>query len=117
MAKRRYTFKNINFHIRKRQGLMRELAKIRPFIRGSIVKIARICGNTNCKCAKGQKHISEYLTYRHKYKKKTAAIYIPVGIIEEVREWAQEYKRLQGIAEQISEIQRQIIKQYVKEKK
>lgn len=117
MIKRRYTFKNINFLICKRQALVKELAKIKPFVRGSIVKIARLCGNKNCKCARGEKHISEYLTYRHKHKKKTATIYIPIGIIEEVREWAREYKRLQGIMEEISQIQQRIIKQYVKEKK
>ena len=96
---------------------MKELAKVEPFIRGSIVKIARVCGNKNCKCAKGEKHVSEYLTYRHKRKKKTGTIYIPVGMAEEVKEWAGEYKRLKNMMEEICQIQRKIIKQYVKEKK
>jgi hypothetical protein len=116
MAKR-YTFRNTGFHIRKRQALMKELARVKPFIRGSIVKIARVCGNKTCKCAKGEKHVSDYLTYRHKYKKKTSTVYIPVGMVEEVRQWAREYRRLQELAEEICEIQRRIIKQYVKEKK
>ena len=96
---------------------MKKLARVEPFIRGSIVKIARVCGNKTCKCAKGEKHVSEYLTYRHKHKKKTSTIYIPVGMVEEVRRWAREYRKLQELAEEICEIQRKIIKQYVREKK
>lgn len=117
MVKKHYSFKNINFYVRKRTALMKGLAGIEPFIRGSVVKIARACGNANCKCAKGKKHVSEYLTYRHKRKKRTATIYIPLGMAGEVKEWAGEYKRLKDMMEEICEIQRKIIRQYVKEKK
>lgn len=114
---KRYTFRNINFHIRKRTALIKELGKLEPFIRGSIVKIARVCGNKTCKCSKGEKHVSEYLTYRHKHKKRTSTIYIPLGMVEEVRKWAEQYKELKRITEDICEIQRKIIRQYVREKK
>jgi NAD(P)H-flavin reductase len=117
MVKRHNVIKNIGWCVRKRGALIKELAKIQPFLRGSIVKIARVCGNTNCKCAKGEKHVSDYLTYRHKYKRKTSTIYIPVAMVDEVRQWVDEYRRLQQIMEEICDIQRAIIRQYVTEKK
>jgi hypothetical protein len=112
-----YSYKNINYLARHRDNLLKRLNSSDPFIRGSVVKIARACGNSNCKCAGGEKHVSDYLTYRHKDKKKTSTIYIPVGMVEEVKIWVREYKRLQERMEEICQIQRQIIKQYVKEKK
>jgi len=42
---------------RKRDSLLKRLAKVKPFVDGSIVKVRRRCGNKNCKCAKS--------TYRH----------------------------------------------------
>lgn len=95
---------------------MKKLGKLDPFINGAIVKMARVCGNKNCKCARGEKHISDYFTYRDKYKKRTNMIYIPVAMREEVKRWNAEYKRMKRIVEEICKIQRRIIKKHVKEK-
>ena len=114
---KRVNIRNINFYARKRACLIRQLGKADPFINGAIVKLARVCGNKNCKCARGERHVSSYFTYRDKHKKRTNIIYIPVGLLGEVREWNAEYKRLKRIVEEICEIQRKIIRQYVKEKK
>ncbi len=107
-------YKNINFYIRKRTGLIKRLQEINPFINGSILDFARVCGNKNCKCAKGAKHVSKYYSYRSKDKKRTDLIYIPKGILEEVNEWNQEYRRIKKIMEEICQIQREIIKKYVR---
>ena len=54
--------KNSKFYIRMRDAKLKELQEIKPVINGSFVQIARVCGNKNCKCAKGAKHKSYYLT-------------------------------------------------------
>jgi hypothetical protein len=41
---------NIAWLERKRDGLLKELAGIEPFVGGSIIKVKRRCGNRNCKC-------------------------------------------------------------------
>ncbi len=114
---KRLNLKTISFWIRKRDALLKQLTHPKPFINGAIVKMARKCGNKNCKCARGEKHVSDYFSYRDKYKKRTNMIYIPIDMIEEVKKWNEEYKRMKEIMGEICEIQRKIIKQYVKEKK
>lgn len=107
--------KNSNFYIRQRQARLKEIQNIGPFIAGSMVKIAHTCGNSNCKCARGEKHVNYYLTYKEK--RKTRTKYIPVAMEEEVKKWTEEYKRLKKLIEEVSELQKKIIKRYGVEKK
>lgn len=107
---------NTNWLKRKRAALLKELGFCKPFVDGSIVKVRRRCGNKNCKCAtKGEKHESLYLMYQ--VKRKTKAVYIPVDLEEEVKEWSLEYKRVKQIMREISRAQKSIIRRHVKEKR
>jgi len=112
-----FTYKNINFYLRRRAALIKELGRVGPFINGSVVKIAHVCGNKNCRCARGEKHISTCLTFRHRHKKMTSTLYIPVNMVEEVRQWRNEYRRIKRILEEACEIQKKIIRQHVTEKR
>ena len=51
--------------------------KTDPLIRGCLVTMIRVCGRSNCRCAKGYKHRSLYLSQSVKGKLKM--IYIPKG--------------------------------------
>lgn len=106
---------NINWLRRKRDGLLKKLAKSKPFVDGSIVKVRRKCGNKNCRCTRGQKHESFYLMY--KVKGVTKAVYIPVDLEKEVFGWSEEWERLKGITQEICRIQKSIVRRYVKEKR
>ncbi|MEA3346742.1 MAG: DUF6788 family protein [Candidatus Auribacterota bacterium] len=112
-----YEFKaNINWLKRKRESLLKKLAKAKPFIDGSIVKVKRRCGNKNCKCAKtSYKHESFYLMY--KVRGITKAVYIPVDVEGEVRKWSDEYKRVKMITKEICEIQKEIVRRHVTERR
>lgn len=106
--------------LRKRASLLRHLATLGPLIDGSLVTIARVCGNPNCKCAQGEKHRSLYLTYKGQRRvpgepAKSKTLYIPVPLEAEVRQWNQECVKARELIRQISEIQREIIRSYVKE--
>ena len=107
--------KNVNFYTRQRDARLKELRQIGPFIAGSMVRIAHTCGNPNCKCTRGQKHENYYLTC--KVKQKTQTRYISVDLEDEVRRWTTEYKRVKRLINEISQLQRNIIKQYGVEKK
>ena len=101
---------------RKRGGLIKELAAIGPFVDGSLVKVKRTCGNKNCKCyLKSEKHESYYLHYKEKGV--TKAVYIPVDLEGEVRQWNEEYKKLKMIIAEITRVNKEIIRRYVTEKK
>lgn len=101
---------------RKRDSLIKKLEGIGPFVDGSLVRIKRRCGNKNCKCyLKGEKHESYCLMY--KVKGVTKAVYVPVDMEDEVREWNDQYKKLKKIIAEVSRTNKEIIKRHVTEKK
>lgn len=107
---------NTAWLIRKRDGLIKKLADIGPFVDGSFVKIKRRCGNRNCKCyLKGEKHESYCLMY--KVAGITKAIYVPVDLEDEVKKWNLEHKKLKRIIAEVSRTNKEIIKRHASEKK
>jgi len=102
-----------------KRRLRRKLAamgKEQPFIIGSLTKIHRRCGNPNCRCAgeNGQKHPAHLLTT--KIKGKTHAIYVPVDMIEDVREWCRHYRAVKAQIKGVSECCEQLIRMHAKDK-
>ena len=99
----------------RRNALIKSLAEGKPFIEGSLKQIRTKCGNPNCKCANGEKHTSHILT--RKVDGKTKSIYVPVGMIKEVSEWTEEYRKVKETIRRITIINEKIIKQHVKVKR
>ena len=92
------------------------LGKKQPFIIGSLVKIQRRCGNPNCRCAReGPKHPAHLLTT--KVNGKTRAIYVPVDMVEEVRQWCRQYRDIKANIKEVSECCEQLIRLHAKEKR
>lgn len=84
-------------------------------IEGSLATVKRTCGKPNCRCARGQKHQAVILC--GKQAGRSRATYIPVELLEKVREWNQEHKRIKRVLKELSGINGQIIRQYVKDKR
>lgn len=92
------------------------LGKKQPFIVGSLVTIQRRCGNPNCRCAQdGPKHPAHLLTT--KVNGKTQAIYVPVEMVEEVRQWCRHYRQIKAEIKEVSECCEELIRLHVKEKR
>ena len=101
---------------RKRDGLVKKLAGIGPFVDGSITKVKRRCGNKNCKCyLKGEKHESYYLMYKTKVV--TKAVYIAVDMVDEAMALNKEYNKLKRIIAETTRQSKEIIKRHVSEKR
>jgi hypothetical protein len=103
-----------------KRRLRRKLAamgKQRPFVVGSLTKIHRRCGNPNCRCAEEEacKHPAHLLTT--KIKGKTHAIYVPMDMVEEVREWCRHYRTVKGEIKAVSECCEQIIRLHTRDKR
>lgn len=107
--------KNSNAYRREAAARLKKLAGFGPMIDGSLVVVRRRCGNPRCKCAKGEKHPAHYLT--RKVKGKTQGLYIPVDMVQEVRAWNQEHRRLKKLVAEICERQREVVKLYGAEKR
>jgi hypothetical protein len=71
------------------------------FVHGSVIEMARVCGNPRCKCAvKGEKHVSLYIEQTRK--RKTRMKYIPKAWEERIRRWASNYRKASDLLEGIS---------------
>lgn len=71
-------------------------------IRGTLAVRERTCGKPNCKCAKGQKHVSLYLveSVGGKYRQ----VFIPKDLEAVVRLWVQNHQKARNLLEEISRL-------------
>jgi len=68
---------------------------------GSLVTMARTCGNPRCKCAvAGQKHVSLYLSIQDGKKRKMMCI--PKQWESTITKWVENYKRAKDLMADIS---------------
>ena len=79
---------------------VRRLTARGPVLQASLVQIAKHCGRPGCHCQRGEKHIGHYLTFKEAGKTRT--VYVPQDLVEEVRQWIAETKRLKGLMREIS---------------
>jgi hypothetical protein len=108
--------KNIAWLTRRRDALLKQLGAVGPLVNGSVVLIARTCGNSSqCRCSRGHKHVSTYLTYAEQGKTRT--LYVPVDLEKEVRQWSARHRQLKQLIRQLCELQRTIIRKHVQEQR
>ncbi|NIR15911.1 MAG: hypothetical protein GWN86_19095, partial [Desulfobacterales bacterium] len=67
------------------------------FVRGTVSVRERVCGKANCRCTRGEKHVSLFLT---RSKDGTVEqLYIPREKEELARRWVENYRVIQGLLE------------------
>ncbi len=108
--------KNMKSDDRKRKELMARkqaiIASLPPFtemVRGSIFERRIKCGKASCRCAHGQGHPTTYLSVSFK-EGKTVQITVPKNLVPKVRGWVKNYSEFWSALEQISEINRQLLR-------
>ena len=97
---------------KRRDARLKKIARLQPFIAGSLAKVGVKCGNPNCKCASGERHEAWVLT--RKERGRTVTVHVPRDMVAEVGRWAAEYKRLKVLMREISEFGEQMIRMFVK---
>ncbi len=94
--------------LRKRQRILNAI-KLNPrVIKGSPVSLARECGRPNCRCLKGKKHVSLYVS--QSYKAKTKMTYIPHRYEKAVKECVESCRQLLKAVGELSEVNLAIIR-------
>lgn len=63
--------------------------------------MARTCGKAGCKCARGEKHVSMYLSVWAGGKSKM--IYIPAALEGTVRAWVGSYREAEELTREVVE--------------
>ena len=87
---------------RENRSRLKPYVSYREFVRGTLSVRERVCGKPNCKCRRGTKHVSLFLS-RSK-DGKIEQLYIPKNKEELVRRWVQNYRDLQQLLEKISSL-------------
>jgi len=85
---------------RMSEGRVRQLQARGPVLAASLVTIAKHCGRPGCHCQRGEKHRGQYLTYKEKGKTRT--VYVPVDLVEEVKRWIAEHRRIKTLIQELS---------------
>jgi hypothetical protein len=80
-----------------------QLASGRWFLRGTLSERAGKCGKPNCRCAQGQLHQSLYLVQSHAGKPRQ--ICVPLAWQERVRQAVNDYRLMQRLIEEVSELE------------
>ena len=83
------------------KALRREIALSHEVIRGSAIFLNRLCGKSNCRCVKGHKHRSLYLSRSRRGK--TAMTYIPAKLENKITEGVVRYRKIQNLLNDLSE--------------
>lgn len=96
----------------RRDSRLRQLAQVGPFIAGSLAKVGVKCGNPNCRCASGERHESWVLT--RKERGKTVTVRVPRDMVEEVKQWVAEHKRIKRLAKEASSLSEQMLRLFVR---
>lgn len=91
---------------------VKKLKATRPVLAASLVVIRKQCGRPGCRCQRGQKHPGNYLTFKEKGKTRT--VYVPLDLIEEVKAWIEEHRRLKRLTQEISQLAIAQVRTHVK---
>jgi len=88
------------YQLNKERGvLLNKVINPGEMVKGSLYQMARSCGNPNCKCARGEKHISWYLSRQAEGQTKLTYVgrIVPVRIHEGARRYQKHQKLLAKI--------------------
>jgi hypothetical protein len=85
----------------KRRRKTAQQAELEDIVRGSVVMMERVCGKPNCRCVKGHRHKSLYISqYREGSPR---MIYIPKRSEADARRMIRNYQRIKALLHKISD--------------
>lgn len=93
----------------RREDLVQQLPPLSEVIRGSLIERHLRCGKPNCHCARGEGHLVWYLAVSFT-RGRTEQVTVPQALVPYVRRWLDNYERWWVILEEISEINRELLR-------
>jgi DNA-binding transcriptional regulator LsrR (DeoR family) len=91
------------------------VAPERPVLAATLTQVRKRCGQATCRCHHGEPHLAWHLTY--KVKGKTRTVYVPVDLLDEVRSWIAEHKRIKTVLDEIHHLTVALIRTHVQTRK
>lgn len=90
-------------------GRQLQVIKVHRVVKGSLVWLKRVCGKAGCRCYRGKKHVSLYLS--RSIKGKTTMTYIPHRYETAIEAAVGEYKMVLKALDKLSRINLTLIRQ------
>jgi hypothetical protein len=100
----------------RRAVLLRQLRQAGPLVEGSIAMVRRKCGSPTCPCAGGAAQHQAMILCR-KVAGRSVALYVPKELWSQVRSWNREHKKIKRVLKDLSQINEQIIRNHVGDKR
>jgi len=94
----------------RRKRVAKRLPSAEDILRGSLVERYVTCGNPNCKCSRGERHGPIWYLTVTLGPGRTRGGVIPREMVAEVRRWIENYQTFKGQLEEISEINRELLR-------
>jgi len=88
---------------RRYRSRLARLAHYNRFLRGTLSVRKLTCGKSQCRCTRGQPHLSLYLVQSQKGKPRQ--LYVPKQWEDRVRKAVDDYQQLQALVEELSELE------------
>ena len=93
-----------------------QLSGGKPVLAASLVHTSKHCGRDGCHCRRGGPlHPTWHLTF--KVKGKTRTVYVPLDLLEEVRSWVAEHKRIKALLAEIHDLSVALVRTHVQTRK
>lgn len=96
--------------LKRRERLLAKLPPLDEVLRGSLIERSVRCGKQSCRCADGDLHPAVYLSVTHRGGR-TEQISVPRELVAEVRHAISVYHQWWEILEQVSTINRDLLRQ------
>ena len=81
----------------------------------AVAQSGRTCGRPGCRCYRGEKHVSTRVTFKEGGK--TRSVYVPVELVDEVKQWAADGRRLRRLLKEANELAIALIRAHGRGKK
>lgn len=88
---------------RSRRSRLTQIVSSQRFLRGTLAPRLRQCGKPNCRCARGQRHLSLYVVQSHDGRLRQ--VFVPKEWEERIRQSVRSYQQIQQLLEELSEIE------------
>jgi hypothetical protein len=96
--------------LQRRQRLLNTLPPLEDVLRGSIVERSLRCGRRGCRCASGDGHAVTYFSVTVAGGR-TEQISLPASVVATARRGVAVYQKWWTVVEQVSAINRQLLRQ------
>lgn len=87
---------------RAKRSRLSQLLHQGSLMRGNLVTMARTCGNPRCRCTRGEKHASLYVSKSTEGKQRLT--YVPKDWEEKIREWVDRHHKVRELLEELSQM-------------